>query len=184
MTTVFLGGSRHISRLNAQIRDRLDRIVEKKLRVVVGDANGADKAIQRHLYDRRYTNVQVFCAGSICRNNVGRWEVRSVESDSHQRGFQFYSLKDREMTSEATIGMMLWDGKSIGTLLNMVRLLRNEKKVVVYAAPQKRFWELRNLVEWGDFMKRFDPSLQRKVEEKASLEAPSEHMSAQARLAL
>ena len=88
------------------------------------------------------------------------------------------------MTREANIGMMVWDGKSTGTLLNVLRLLRNEKRVVVYAASQKKFWELRNLVEWDDFMKKFDPSLRRKIEEKASLEAPSEHLSAQARLAL
>ena len=89
MTTVFLGGSRRIARLSAPIRHRLDRIIEKGFRVVVGDANGADKAIQRHLDARRYGNVQVFCTGGICRNNIGAWDVRSVESGSQARGFDF-----------------------------------------------------------------------------------------------
>lgn len=46
MTCVVLGGSRHISKLNDEIRHRLDRILEQQFRVVIGDANGADKAFQ------------------------------------------------------------------------------------------------------------------------------------------
>jgi hypothetical protein len=49
VTGVFIGGSRHITRLEAVGRRRLDRIVEKGLPVVIGDANGADKAVQRYL---------------------------------------------------------------------------------------------------------------------------------------
>lgn len=48
-STVFIGGSRRISRLNDMIRERLDLIVNKKLQVLLGDANGADKAVQAYL---------------------------------------------------------------------------------------------------------------------------------------
>jgi hypothetical protein len=43
MTTVFVAGSRAISKLNDQIRERLDNIMREQLSVLVGDANGADK---------------------------------------------------------------------------------------------------------------------------------------------
>ena len=49
-----IGGSRRITRLEAEVRRRLDRIVEKGLPVVIGDANGADRAVQRYLNDRRF----------------------------------------------------------------------------------------------------------------------------------
>jgi hypothetical protein len=54
VTKVFIGGSRRITRLEAEVRRRLDRIVEKGLPVVIGDANGADRAVQRYLNDRRF----------------------------------------------------------------------------------------------------------------------------------
>jgi len=34
---------------------------------------------------------------------------------------------------------MLWDGKSKGTINNIVNLFRNKKPVVVYIAPTKQF---------------------------------------------
>lgn len=41
MSVVFIGGSRHLSRLNAVIRGRLDNIIERNHAVLIGDANGA-----------------------------------------------------------------------------------------------------------------------------------------------
>lgn len=45
----------------------------------IGDANGADKAMQTYLADRRYRQATVFRAGSECRNNIGQWETRYIE---------------------------------------------------------------------------------------------------------
>ena len=80
MTTVFVGGSRRVSELSAEVRERLDNIMEGKFTVVIGDATGADKAVQRYLYDKHYRNVEVFCSGGICRNNVGDWQNRRIRS--------------------------------------------------------------------------------------------------------
>jgi hypothetical protein len=41
------------------------------------------------------------------------------------------------MAQEATVGFMLWDGESRGTLLNVLRLVAQEKPVVVYVAPER-----------------------------------------------
>lgn len=182
MTKVFLGGSRHISRLNSQIDERLDAIVNKQFPVLVGDANGADKAIQRYLNNRGYRNVEIFCVGSICRNNIGDWPIRSINSNVRERDFSFYSAKDRVMTAEATIGLMVWDGKSVGTLLNVWRLLDNKKFVVVYASPEKNFWELKNFNQWEEFITHYDARLRWKVEQKAALESHSNESSQQTTL--
>jgi hypothetical protein len=62
VTKVFIGGSRRITRLDGEVLRRLDRIVEKRLPVVIGDANGADKAVQRYLSERKVEKVEVFSA--------------------------------------------------------------------------------------------------------------------------
>jgi hypothetical protein len=46
MKKVLIGGSRQISRLNADLRSWIDEIMNQHLCVLVGDANGADKAVQ------------------------------------------------------------------------------------------------------------------------------------------
>lgn len=72
MTNVFIGGSRAISNLNDVIREQLDNLMSKRCMVLIGDANGADKAVQKHFAEKRYQNVIVFCM-EHCRNNVGGW---------------------------------------------------------------------------------------------------------------
>jgi hypothetical protein len=143
VTTVFISGSRRASRLNAEVRHRLDRIIDRGLRVLVGDANGADKAFQTYLASRGYRNVEVFCTEGICRNNIGGWRTRGVPAPEAHSGFEYYSAKDAEMAREASVGLMLWDGRSRGTLANISRLLDAHKKAVVYLLPEKRFLTLR-----------------------------------------
>jgi hypothetical protein len=139
MIKVFIGGSRRINRLNDEIKKRLDAIVKKHFHVLVGDANGADKQVQQYLFDCNYDNVEVFCMEGHCRNNIGGWKIRSVSSVESKKSFQYYVIKDEQMTEEATYGFMLWEGKSIGTLANIHRLLSQQKKVLVYLMPQKKF---------------------------------------------
>ena len=60
-----------------------------------------------------------------------------------------------------------------------MRLLRQQKKVVVYNVPRRQFWELRNQSEWGAFVSGCDAELRRKVEEKAAIEDRSEPLTQQ-----
>ena len=138
-STVFVAGSRQISRLPAEVTSRLDTMIEKGLQILVGDANGADKAVQRYLADKSYPNVLVHCMKDHCRNNVGHWPTREIDAPRGARGFDYYSLKDRAMAEAAEYGLMLWDGKSKGTVNNVVNLSRDHKPVVVYVAPTKQF---------------------------------------------
>lgn len=170
MTTVFIGGSRRASRLNAHVQRRLDTIIEREFSIIIGDANGADKAVQQYLHGKHYRNVEVFCSGESCRNNVGDWRTRNVPVENRKRDAQFYSAKDRVMAQEATIGFMLWDGKSVGTLLNLFRLLRLNKKAVIYTTPEKKFQEFKNWCEWENFLESQDIGVRRKVEQRTRLE--------------
>ncbi len=89
MTKVFIGGSRRISRLNVAVRRRIDNIIEKGLPVLIGDANGADKAVQAYLHEKRYGPVEVFCSDETPRNNLGRWPIRRVRPGHSKRDFEY-----------------------------------------------------------------------------------------------
>lgn len=139
MTTVFLSGSRKISRLNDMIRGRIQNMVDQNFEIFVGDANGADKAMQGFLAEIDYENVTVFCAGTSCRNNIGDWQVRKIKVSPKLKGRDFYTQKDKEMAAIADYGFVLWDGKSAGSINNVFELLKREKSVVVYLSQKKTF---------------------------------------------
>ena len=144
MNKVFVGGSRRISRLNVELRKRLEQIVEKQLAVLIGDANGSDKAVQDFFRERQYPNVVVFCTGGRCRNNLGQWPVRVISAPHHTHDFEYFTAKDAAMAREADFGLMLWDGTSTGTLVNVARLVAFHRPVVVYISPQRRFLTLKS----------------------------------------
>lgn len=143
MHSVFIAGSRALSKLNAQIKERLDNIVKQDLTVLVGDANGADKAVQRHLAERGYQHVVVYCM-EVCRNNLGNWPTHPHTAELGVRhGRQYYGIKDLAMAKDASCGFMIWDGKSKGTLTNVISLVNAQKKVLLYSAPRKHFFTVR-----------------------------------------
>ena len=78
MRKVFIGGSRRVTRLPSVVRQRIDRMITQKLPIVIGDANGADKAVQAYLASHGYGAVEVFCVRGSCRNNLGGWKIREV----------------------------------------------------------------------------------------------------------
>ena len=182
MTKVFMGGSRRVSRINADVRRRIDRIVEKRIGVLIGDANGADKAVQQYLNDCGYDRVEVFHSGGECRNNIGSWPLRAVPTGRRTRDFEYYATKDRLMAHEASLGFMIWDGKSLGTLLNMLRLISQGKKVVVYAVPVGEFSELKNQADWDAFVSDCSYDLRRRVEREAKMDMRSASSVKQASL--
>ena len=148
MTRVFVGGSSHISRLPEQARVRLQNVMERRHSVLVGDANGVDKAVQWYLADAHYDRVTVYCSGDKCRNNIGCWETRKVSTQEGRRDFNFYAAKDREMAKEAEFGLMIWDGKSLGTILNVLRLIDGSKKAVLIDVSDKQQVTLSSKEDW------------------------------------
>ncbi len=144
--SVFIGGSRKLSRLNKEVKARLDNIVEKGLRVLVGDANGGDKAFQAYFLEKGYREVTVYCTETTCRNNLDDWEVRSIPFTGKRRGsFEYYTAKDDAMVKDADFGLMLWDGKSKGTLRNVLNLAEHGKRTVVYLSHKNRFLTVSSL---------------------------------------
>lgn len=142
---VFIAGPRAISVLNPKVTDRLNNIISSKFNIIVGDANGIDKAIQKYLYEANYQNVMIYAAEGKARNNIGKWEVFKVNVAPNIKGFDYYAAKDLEMAKSADYGFMIWNGKSKGTLNNIINLVDFHKNVLVYFVPEKRFYTIKNL---------------------------------------
>ena len=174
MTCVVLGGSRHISKLNDEIRQRLDRIVRQQFWVVIGDANGADKAFQKYFAEQGYEKVEVFCSGRSPRNNVGHWACRHVTTKAKPGTFDFYAAKDQAMAKEATVGFMLWDGESVGTMLNVWRLMQQQKTSLVYVQSQKKFFEIRGQEDWRQLLGLAAVDARADIEKRIRAENPAE----------
>jgi hypothetical protein len=79
-------------------------MIRRELTILVGDAHGADKAVQTYFAEHHYSNVLVFCTAGDCRNNVGGWPVRTIEAPHRVRDFAFFTAKDAAMTDEADVG--------------------------------------------------------------------------------
>jgi hypothetical protein len=81
----------------------------------------------RYLQEHGFEKVEVFSADASPRNNLGRWPVRVIPPAHARKDFEYYATKDRAMAAEATVGLMLWDGQSRGTLMNVLRLAARDK---------------------------------------------------------
>lgn len=145
MTSVFIGGSRRINTLNTDLRSRLDNIIHKHLRVLVGDAKGFDLLAQGYLARQEYQDVIVFCTLGVCRNNVGNWPQHAVDHGKTKRGFEFYAAKDDAMAQDADYGFFAWDGKSKGTLRNICNMASAGKVSLVYLSPERSFVTVRSV---------------------------------------
>jgi energy-coupling factor transporter ATP-binding protein EcfA2 len=143
MTVIFLSGSRSISRLAPQLQERLSNIIRNGFDVVVGDANGADKAIQRYFFTSSYVNVKVFHVGEESRNNLGGWPSVRVEGGRYLTGWEHYAQKDKQMAAVADYGLVVWDGESAGSIHNVLELVKNSVIATVFLNPEKSFFEIR-----------------------------------------
>ncbi len=165
MKKVFIGGSRRISRLDAEVTRRIDQMIERGLDILIGDANGADKAVQTYLSEQQYQNVVVFCTGDHCRNNVGDWPVTSAPASHQNKDFRFFTAKDAAMASEADVGLMLWDGQSAGTIMNVARMVAANKPVVVYVSSKKNFSAVRSHSDLEALLSLCSPNVRQRIDE-------------------
>ena len=173
MTTVFIGGSRSITRLNDTIRSRLDNLMHQRSAIVIGDANGADKAVQSYLAEKAYRDVIVYCMGDHCRNNVGNWPVEQIYADNQVKDFAYYTTKDAKMAQIASCGFMIWDGKSKGTVNNICNLLQRQKNIQVYFSPDKSCQEIKSFNDLNTLLKKCSSDMREKLEKEFSLLVPA-----------
>ena len=77
------------------------------------------------------------------------------------------------MAQAASYGFMMWDGKSKGTLNNILNLLQQQKKVLVYFSPDKSCYTLNSLEGLTTLLHKCSSDVRRKFEQEFSLSAPT-----------
>lgn len=82
----------------------------------------------------------------------------------------------------ATVGLMLWDGRSRGTLMNVVRLVGHGKPVVVYVQPRRRFAEVRTQSELSILIDQLDRQAATRLRADAAAEGLGSGLAAHAAL--
>ena len=163
---VFISGSISIDKLPLFALEKIDSIIVKDYRILIGDAKGVDLLVQEYLLMKKYKNIVVYFAGENIRNNAGNWEVNQIiDYNYKKRGRELYSLKDKAMARDADYGLMIWDGKSRGTLGNI-----NEMK-----KQNKHFYVILNEKIFDD--RNFDPGINSKTKKKASQRVLFENLS-------
>ena len=142
---VFIAGPRAVTSLNPVVSDRITGLIQNGATILVGDASGVDSLVQQCFVDLNYRNVVVYASNGKARNNIGKWEIRNVPAGEKTKGFDFFACKDLKMAEDADYGFMIWNGKSKGTLSNMVNLVRLGKEVLVYFIPHKKFYKINSM---------------------------------------
>lgn len=151
-SAVFISGSLSITALPEPAVERLGIILDRKLSVLIGDARGVDRAVQRILCGRNSQSVTVYCSGDAPRNNVGKWPVRNIPSSAPRGTAAFHAPKDMAMAEDASCGFVIWDGRSRGSLANIRRLAERGCFTVIWLAPEERFIILRSDADRSEFL--------------------------------
>ena len=158
-----------IKKIDQKIKERIDNIVNSGFSVVVGDADGADTAIQSYLLLINASEVAVYCSGSKARNNVGDWHTKTVETKHSEGSRQFFTAKDLAMADIADYGLMIWDNKSTGTLSNVIELLTREKKSLVFINKEKKFIAVSSIENLEALISNMSEFSQKKADQKIGL---------------
>ncbi|MFZ4799277.1 MAG: hypothetical protein ACOYMA_17390 [Bacteroidia bacterium] len=130
---VFISGSISIKKLPTTAIEIINNYVENGLTIFIGDAFGVDLSIQKYLAASKYENIVIYYAGEIIRNNYGNWTTVNIKALNNEKNRELFVLKDKQMSIDADLGLMIWDGKSKGTLNNirMMQVLGKPFKVII-----------------------------------------------------
>ena len=135
---VFISGSRSITQLDRNAVDLIFRAVNEGAEIIVGDADGVDSAVQQLLRKIKYPNVTVFAMNGRARNH-NDFKINSIKNSKDVHFKKYYSEKDVAMTNEASLGLIIWDGESKGTLNNLKRLNSQHKECIVYLQNEQKW---------------------------------------------
>jgi len=168
MTMIFLGGSRDIFELPVPAVERIGAIVAAEYGVLIGDAPGADAEMQGLLAGYNYEHIGVFHAGAAPRNNLGDWAAYHIPPPAGAKGFAVHAAKDREMARRADFGLMIWDGTSPGTCLNIMRLAVIGSPCVVYDMMRGRVATVHTIADARAMLASAGDEVRRAVEARMS----------------
>jgi len=136
---VFIGGSRNIKELDENVFCALFDELNSNAQILVGDADGVDTEIQKFCKKHNYNNVIIFASNGKARNNVGNFTVQNIAVEKGIYSKAFFEQKDIAMVNQADYGLVIWDGKSKGSLNQLHRMVRQNKPCRVYLVEHKHW---------------------------------------------
>lgn len=140
---VFISGSISIKKLPQEVIDSIEKIIENNIHILVGDADGIDSLIQNFCLSKNYTNLTVYSISAIPRYKASNeFNFKHIFPDpkiKKERARQ--QEKDKAMTLESEFSFVVWDTKSKGSYINIIRALENNKKIKIYNNVNKSFFE-------------------------------------------
>lgn len=169
MYKIFISGSMRIKNLNNKVLERINNIINSQHEIIVGDADGVDSAIQAYLHLKNVKLVSVYCTGIQPRNNIGRWQVNKIETDSKPGTRAYFTAKDMSMAEDCDFGLMVWDSKSTGTLNNVIELLKLNKSSVVFVNKAKEFINIKCVEDFEKLIAFMSESAFLKADEKLKI---------------
>lgn len=196
MPAVFISGSRVISYIPDEALNRVNKMIEGRMDILIGDSErGVDARIAAYLYERQYDRVDIYTVRDAPRisKRCSTWGVvnvqRSVEPKRNAQGEtvnqrSIETEKDRAMADRAEFGLVVWQPEytnrfgrtsvSKGSLRNMYQLLRSGKPVVLYLhSAQSNAFEhvaLKSLSDLTDVVTRLSSTVQRSYDAIAERE--------------
>jgi len=145
--TVFISGSISIKKLPQEVISSIKKIIENKIHILVGDADGIDTLVQNFCLQENYTNLTVYSISAMPRYKASEaFNFKHIfpdESIKKERARQ--QEKDKAMTLDSEFTFVIWDGKSKGSYANLLRALENNKKIKAYNNLTKSFLEQANI---------------------------------------
>ncbi len=115
LETLLLMGSKAFKAqtLPVEIITRLNAALDRNMRIIVGEAPGANHVFQDYLASQNYRNVLVGHARSI-RYNAGNWETKQYGDNVRER--------EKGMISECDEAIIIWVNNSSVIATNLERL--------------------------------------------------------------
>ena len=156
MQKIFLFGSISLKTIPAKALTRLDQaILSGKFSFIIGDADGMDVSLQKHLVAFHCENVNVFHSSFKMRHFEGEalgWKKTFISVPDGYYGRAWHQVKDRAMAQAADFGFGIWDGRSPGSKANFMELKNQGKFCLLWDNSQGCF------IDNGCFSKKEEES--------------------------
>lgn len=148
--TLFISGSSHTEtkgdlyyrrKLPKDVRKEIKSSMKARDKIIVGDAPGIDRQVQRYLKSKHYKNVEIYGPGSKVRYSANKkWKTNPIDSGKHAPGSkQWLAEKDAAMIKASTkaLAVVIENGGSDVTRRNVKKIISQHKNVKVYELSKK-----------------------------------------------
>jgi len=116
------------SELPVEVMERIDKATESGMRIIVGEAPGANRVYQDYLKAKGYRNVVVGHAVRL-RYNAGNWKTMQYGNDLKER--------ERNIIQDCDSAIVIWMNSSGVIAENLELLKRLRKPTYLYECSSK-----------------------------------------------